>query len=90
MDWFQTNKVLSDFERTIIRLRYIGQSDGLAMAGAASMPTARTIGMPAGASVTAVVVPVSFDSLASVNHTQARVTGAFHLGHSRHSSLLGR
>lgn len=60
------------------------------MAGATGMPTARTIGMPVGASVTAVVVSVSFDRLAGVNYAQARVTGAFHLGHSRHSSLLGR
>ena len=60
----------------------------LAVTGAAGVSAARTIGMPTGTSITAVVMPIFLNGLGGIDYAQARVTGAFHLGNGRHGSLL--
>ena len=60
------------------------------MTSAASMPTARALRMVVGTGITAIVLTLLFNRLAGVNDAQARVTGTFHLSHSRHGSLLNR
>jgi hypothetical protein len=60
----------------------------LAMTSAARVTTARTVGMPLSTGFAAIVVRLFFNGLASVNNTQARVTGTFHLSNGSHGSLL--
>ena len=45
----------------------------------------RTLGVAVGAGLAAKILAVFFDGLASVNDTEARVTGTFHLGNGGHS-----
>ncbi len=60
-----------------------------ALTGAASVPTiTMSVGMPFCTGFAAIVLSIFLNGIFGGNDAQAWVTGAFHLGHSRHNQIL--